>query len=322
MPFKYSDPYRHKFAPLKYRINNWHQYNEALKQLGNISIWFDEQAVKNWYAARNGKRGASPFYSEIAIETINIIRLVFKLPLRQTEGFVHSIINMMKLNLAIPNFTTISRRIKTLKVQLRVPKAKDGVMIIIDSSGLAVYGADEWHKTNNGKIKFKGYRKINIAINENQEIIACELTTKHGDDIAQVKKMIRKNKFKTFIADGNYDSRSIYSIIKKHQKKTAINIVIPPRCDGRARKIKTRVYPEQRSDHIRFRNKHGKINWQKHTGYGKRSLVEVAFHRYKKIIGKMMHAIKLSSQRAEAKLACKILNIMANLGMPETVKIR
>lgn len=99
------------------------------------------------------------------------------------------------------------------------------------------------------------------------------------------------------------------------------DIIIPPRCDAWARKIKSRLYPKQRSEHVYYRKKHGRINWQKATGYGERSLVEVAFYRYKKIIGRWMCAINFDNQKVEASLACKALNIMTRLGMPKTVRI-
>lgn len=334
MPYKYNDPYRHKFEPLRYRVTNWPEYNKALKQRGDITIWFDEKAIRKWYARRTGKRGAPSVYSNRAIEVAGMIHLIFHLPYRQTEGFMCSLIKIMKIDLRIPDFSTISRRIKKLKIKLRIPTGKfdaHGTHIIIDTSGLSVYGADEWHNTKKGLTKFKGYRKLHIAINEKQEILAYELTTKHQDDKAQVPKLLKRVKdyFDKFIADGNYDDRSVYASIEKYKRYKYIrnkkvfscNIVIPPRCNAWARKNKTRIYPKQRSDHIRFRAEHGRMNWQKATGYGERSLVEVAFCRYKKLIGQLMSTINFDNQKAEVGLACKALNIMTALGMPKTVRI-
>ena len=92
--------------------------------------------------------------------------------------------------------------------------------------------------------------------------------------------------------------------------------------NGKIQKDKQDKYPAERTQHIKEIKKHGVINWQKKTGYGERSLVEVAFYRYKRILGQMMHSMKLANQKVEARLACKALNIMTNLGMPETVRIR
>ncbi len=97
--------------------------------------------------------------------------------------------------------------------------------------------------------------------------------------------------------------------------------MIPPRCNAWSRKIKSRLYPKQRSEHVRYREEHGRMNWQKATGYGERSLVEVAFYRYKRVLGQRMHAINFDNQKVEASLACKALNIMTGLGMPNTERI-
>lgn len=329
--YKYNEPYRHKFDPIKYRVTNWREYNRALRERGNITIWLEEKSIRKWYANRSHKQGAQRIYSNTAIEVIGIIRLVFHLPLRQTEGFMQSVVKLMKINLLIPDFSTVSRRMKKLKVKIQSHAFKGGTHIIIDSSGLSVYGADEWHETKKGTTKFRGYRKLNIAINEHQEIVACELTDKHANDQAQVPKLLRqvKSYYDTFIADGNYDDRNVYAAIEKNKhymcvgnkNTTQCSIVIPPRCDARARKIKTRLYPKQRSDHIRYRAEHGRINWQKATGYGERSLVEVAFYRYKRIFGEWMRAINFENQRVEASLVCKALNIITNLGMPQTERV-
>ena len=163
--------------------------------------------MSQWYAKCSHKHGAQRIYSDKAIEVMGIIRLVFHLPLRQTQGFMESIAKMMKLDLLIPDFSTLSRRMQKLRVNIQSHIGKKGTHIIIDTTALTVYGANDYHKVKNHLIKSKGYRKLNIAINEHQEIVACELTTKFGDDTAQVPKLLRR---------GNYDDRKVYGAIKKH----------------------------------------------------------------------------------------------------------
>jgi len=236
----------------------------------------------------------------------------------------------MKVDLRIPDYSTLSRRMRKSKIKFEVSKVTLGSHIIIDGTGLSVYGAAEWHESENGLTKFRGYRKLNIAINEHQQIVACELTNKHGDDKAQVPKLLRRihHYYDKVIADGNYDDRKVYAAIKKYRnykyvknkKCWDVNIVIPPRCDTRVR-VREKLYPIERSDHIKMIREHGRINWQNATGYGERSLVEVAMYRYKKIIGQFMKSINFANQKVEAVLACNILNTMATLGMPETVRI-
>lgn len=204
--------------------------------------------------------------------------------------------------------------------------------VIVDASGLSVYSANEFHKTQKVVTKFNGYRMIHVAINEHHEILACELTDKHANEKKQVRKLLKgiHNTYDKFIADGNYDDRNVYDAVAKHKRSQYIKvseprhcaIVIPPRCNAWARKIKTPIYPKQRSEHINYRATHGRMNWQKATGYNERALVEVAFYRYKKIIGRIMRATSFINQQVEASLACKALNIMTRLGMPETVVVK
>jgi len=329
MPYKYSDPYRGKFKAKKYKVTNWRNYNQALTKRGDITIWFKEDAIDTWYAEPAHKPGRQAVYSNAAIEIAGIISLVFRLPLRQTTGFLSSIIKMMGLDLKIPDFSTLSRRFKKLSRNLKIPDAGKGLHILVDATGLSVYSADEFHQTKNGRTKFKGYRMLHIAINENREVLACELTDKHANDKKQVPKLLKNihNTYDTFLADGNYDDRRVYEAIAKHKRSKYIkvgeprhcNVIIPPRINAWARKTKGSLYPKQRSDHVRYRNEHGRINWQKATGYNERALVEVAFYRYKRIFGGMMHSHNFENQKAEAYLACKALNVMTRLGMPKTV---
>ena len=116
MPYKLKNPYRHKFKPMKFRVTNWRQYNQALTDRGDITVWFDDNAIKHWHAKNIGMPGGQKIYSNLAIETAGIIRLVFHLPLRQTQGFMRSIARLMGINLKIPDYSTISRRMKKLSV--------------------------------------------------------------------------------------------------------------------------------------------------------------------------------------------------------------
>jgi len=331
MPFKYNHPYRHKFQPMKYKVMNWHDYNKSLRNRGDITIWFDDKALRCWYAKKNGKPGRRRIYSNVAIETAGIIRLVFHLAYRQTEGFMQSLTKLMGVNLTIPNYTTLSRRMHGLQVKLRRINHRKGTHIIIDASGLSVHGADEFRASSKGLIRVKGYRRLNIAINEHQEITACELTTFHGNEKKQVAKLLRKitDHCDCIIADKNYDDRQVYAAIKKYRptqfirpvKRDKYRILIPPHCNAKTYKRKGKHYPLERTEHIKMIRAHGVINWQKKTGYGERSLVETAFSRYKHIIGRLMHTMTIDNQKVEARLACKILNIMTSLGMPESVRV-
>jgi hypothetical protein len=116
MPFKFNASRRDKLAKAKYRVTNWAEYNEALRQRGDVTVWFSEDAVSRWCAVRSDKRGGQQRYSDLAIETCLTLRAVFGLPLRQTQGFVRSLLRLMQPDLPVPDFSTLCRRAPSLQI--------------------------------------------------------------------------------------------------------------------------------------------------------------------------------------------------------------
>ena len=124
----------------RYKLRNWSEYNEALKRRGDITLWFSEEAIENWHPPHGGKRGGQLEYSDVAIETTLTIRLVFKSALRQTEGFVNSLIRIMDLDITAPTFSTLSRRGKDLDVRPLKRESEGTLHVLVDSSGLKIHG--------------------------------------------------------------------------------------------------------------------------------------------------------------------------------------
>ena len=146
MPYKHHESHRHKFQKTRYKVTNWREYNEALRQRGNMTIWMTEDAIADWHPAKTGSRGRPQEYSDFAIETALLIRQVFRLPLRQTEGFMNSLAKLMKVDIRIPDFSSISKRSIELPRHLLDKTMEPGSLVIVDSTGLKVYGKDEWHQ--------------------------------------------------------------------------------------------------------------------------------------------------------------------------------
>ena len=121
----------------KYRVGNWPAYDRALVQRGDVTLWLTPEAIATWEAVGIGKRGGQLQYSEVAIETALTLRLIFHLPLRQTEGFLRSIFGMLCLDLSAPDHTTLSRRGQHLDLALRRLPAGAGIHLIVDSTGLS-----------------------------------------------------------------------------------------------------------------------------------------------------------------------------------------
>ncbi len=140
----------HPSFKTRYRVTNWPEYERGLVQRGDVTVWLSGEAIGAWHAQRSGKRGAQPKFSDLAIETALVLRLVFHLPLRQTEGFVRSLFALMDVALAVPDHTTLSRRGHRLRVDLRRIRRREPVHLVIDSSGLSIVGEGEWSAAKHG----------------------------------------------------------------------------------------------------------------------------------------------------------------------------
>ena len=139
---KYPKRSQYKHAKQKkYHVRNWAEYNEGLRRRGDLTVWFDEEAIANWKADKTGKPGGQRVYSDMAIETGLVVRMVYKLAYRQTEGFLHSIASLLELGIEIPDYSTLSRRSRLLRKKLRIPKAASNqpIHLMIDSTGLRIH---------------------------------------------------------------------------------------------------------------------------------------------------------------------------------------
>jgi len=256
-------------------------------------------------------------YSEVAIETAVMIRQVFSLTLRSTQGFMESLVKLMGLDLAIPDYSCISRRSDGLKLRKLLNNIEPGSHVIIDSSGLKVYGKDEWHQEKHKAKANRTWRKLHLVIDENHNIIATELTSNEVGDPSAVDDLLSQieHDFDTVIADGAYSGNPTYNKIE--EKQPGAKIIIPPpknalvQDDGNS----------QRNGHIKMIEEKGREAWQAITGYGRRALVELAMLRYKTLIGNKLKARKLPRQIAEAQASVRAINKMTQLGMPVSVKV-
>ena len=138
--------YRHPKYKTSYRVKNWPEYEKSLQNRGDITVWISQDAIDAWTPEKNGKRGGQQEYSNIAIESALSLRLIFHLPLRQTEGFLGSIFKLMSLDLPCPDHTTLSRRNRKVNVRRHTENLPAGpVSFIVDSTGLKVCGQGESH---------------------------------------------------------------------------------------------------------------------------------------------------------------------------------
>jgi transposase len=248
-----------------------------------------------------------------------MIRMVFHLPLRQTEGFLRSLANLLGLGLPIPDHTTLSKRLKKLEnLRFRRLVTDEPIHLLIDSTGLRIHVG---HLRRPPKRRV--WRKLHLAVNaETGEVLSADLTNRRTADCARVLGLLDQidDRVASLMADGAYDAGAVYEAVQGKGGGHRVTVLIPP---GRGAQPSSSRLPGQRerNRNIRSMRKLGRREWYTKSGYSRRSLVENTVFRYKSILGQRMRSRSLGSQRVEARLACKILNKMTSLGMPDSVKV-
>ena len=317
---------RRKHTSSLYRVRNWSSYNKVLKQRGSLTVWFPEEAIEQWYYKGAAKRGGQYTYSDLAIETALTIKAVYHLGLRQTEGMIESVVKLLGLSLDIPDYSTICRRQGGLKISLPLQSCDRALHVVVDSTGLKVYGEGEWKVRQHGYSKRRTWRKLHLGVDEaTGEIQASELSTNQVDDASCVNALLDQIEppLSAFGGDGGYDKNKVYDLLA-HPPKQAhpIKPVIAPRHDAKITQHgNCKKEPLPRDENIRAIRRVGPKRWKEQSGYHRRSIAETAMSRYKLIIGPMLKARLLPRQKVEAITGCAILNRMALLGMPDSYKV-
>jgi len=312
---------RHPKYKTNYRVKNWAEYEKSLQDRGDITVWVSSDTVTAWKSVSSRKRGAQEVYSDLAIETALGLRLLFHLPLRQTEGFLRSILKLMGLDLPCPDHTTLSRRNQSVDVGKQLAGVPPGpVSFIVDSTGLKVFGQGEWHSRKHGKKQRRKWMKLHIGVDDQGWILASKITDGHEQDPGQIPDLLNQfdGAIETFVADGIYDQADVYKAVQAHSPKAII--VFPPRknsiISGDHAESKT-----QRNKHIERIQNEDYFKWKRFSGYYKQSYAENAFSRYKQIFGGRLHAKRNDSQEKEIKIACRILNRILALGAPNSYPV-
>jgi hypothetical protein len=277
---------------------------------------------KTWLHTGKKQRGSQFDYSDQAILVMLTVKEVFHLTNRGVEGFVCSLFRMMKINLPVPDHSTLSKRGKGLKVNLP-KKTSQRLNIVMDSTGLKIYGEGEWKVRMHGISKRRTWRKLHVGANpEDGEIQAVLLTENNVSDDAAVEGLLEQieQEIVNFAADGAYDKRKVYDSLNAHSPD--VNILIPPRKNARIWKHgNTKTERLKRDENLRAIRRDGRKEWKKNSGYHVRSLVETTMFRLKTIFGDDLSARLLETQSTQALIRCAALNKMTHLGMPQNYKV-
>lgn len=310
----------------KYKVRNWREYNSNLSKRGSINLFLSSEVLEEWERLKNRKKEVGvPTYSDSIIRCCLLLKVNYRLKLRQSTGFLLSLFQLTgKERLPIPDYTTLCRRQSLLPPEIgnRLEKGEN-LVIGIDSTGLKVYGEGEWKVRKHGWSKHRTWRKLHICVDLlTQEILSVKLTGNDEDDATVGISMLEGEsaRIKSFKGDGAYDKFGFRQVLG-HE----VNQVIPPPKNAVIQKGKKKSpLPDhliQRNQAIEYIRQHGSNKWKEEMKYHQRSLNEVVMFRYKTIFGGELDARKIENQKMEVNLKCSLLNMFNRIGMPNSYKV-
>lgn len=300
----------------KYRVTNWPEYDRALVQRGSLTIWFDEAFLRErWRPAPTGNRGAPFDYSDVAIQAVLTLKAVFDLPYRMVEGLAGSIVQLMGLELSIPDHTLLSRRAKTLTVRIPRRQRTGPVHVVVDSTGLKIYGEGEWKVRQHGAGQRRTWRKVHVAVDADaKDVIGVEVTTQAWTDSEVFEGLLEQveEEIAQVDGDGAYDTRDVYDAAMERGAKVAV----PPRENA--------VSWEEnhpRTQALAVIAEKGVAEWKKSVGYHRRSIAENGMYRLKQLLGERLASRLFETQVTEVHVRVAALNVMTYLGMPVSIRV-
>ncbi|WP_170766722.1 IS5 family transposase [Ruegeria lacuscaerulensis] len=303
------------WAPKNYTTTNWSAYNEGLKQRGSLTIWFDPAMI--WIPPPSGKRGRQQQFSDAAIQTCLTMKVLFGIPLRQTTGFVQSLLTLVGLDWAVPDYSTLCRRQKTLNLNIPYRGGDGPLNLLIDSTGIKAEGEGEWNARKHGGPKRRIWRKIHLGIDEaTLEVRAVEITDSSIGDAPMLPELLDQipadEEIGSVTADGAYDTRKCHEAIAARNAAA----VIPPRKNAKPWEP-TSAGAVARNDALRSSKYLGRAIWRRWSGYHRRSRVESKMNCIK-LLGQSLMARDFDRQVAELQVRITVLNGYTALGIPVT----
>ncbi|BAY59926.1 transposase (plasmid) [Leptolyngbya boryana NIES-2135] len=307
---------------MSYRIRNWSEYNAGLRQRGSLTFWIDESVLETWIIPKlSGKPGASVFYSDLAITTMITLKSIYGLAGRQCQGFLESIFVPMEIDLLVPDHSTLSRRLGRLSVALPVLPKGEAKHVVVDSTGVKVYGEGEWKTRQHGISKRRTWRKLHLGVDEQTgEILAAMVTTNDVGDGQMLSDLLDQieDEIEQVSADGAYDQNQCYDAIRERKARATI----PPR---RGAKIwhhgNRKTERHNRDENLRRVRKVGRRAWKQESNYHRRSLSETTMFLFKTIFGSSVRSRKFDNQAVELFIKCAALNRMIQVAKPDSYRV-
>jgi len=292
---------------------DWSEYNAALVNRGYLTIFISKDFAKEWYVKYDEniprKRGGQPKYTEKAITALLSLRFVFKQPLRAMEGFAKSLVSMMNLDLEVPDYSTLSLKLKEMKIRLPLlTKDKDGHVISLDSTGLKIHGQGEWNRKKHKQKDRREWVKMHLAVdNESMQILAVEATADDVHDCEVFNQLVDTipGQIDKALGDGAYGTVGAY---KKSEERN-IELVAKPKTSDSVDKKATEPHILERNKQIAYFQEKGLHAWANKNGYWDRNRAETTMSRFVTTFDDKLASRTVESQKNEITLKCHILNI-------------
>lgn len=256
----------------------------------------------------------------MAIKTALTLRALFHLAFRQTERLIGSLMQLLRLDLPVPDHTTLSRRARTLAVRIR-PQTTCPLHLLVDSTGLKLSGSGEWLVEKHGSKKRRSWRKFHIGVDARTgQITAVELTPPDIDDASQVVPLLDQVSapVEALVGDGACDRTDVYGAVTARHPEAAV--IAPPRADA-VFSATVETAPTLRDRHIQAIVETGRMAWQRTSGYNAWAKAEAVIARYKQVIGDLLRAHSDEGRRTEVSIAGNLLDRMFGLARPTYVRV-
>ena len=306
-------------SPKRYKTTNWPQYNAALKARGSLTLWLDSDM--QWLAAPSGKRGRQHLFSDACIQFCLSMKCLFGLPLRQTLGLVQSLLQLSGAHWPVPDYSTVSRRQKSLTVELNYQRSGEGLHLLVDSTGIKFLGEGEWKCKKHGPEYRRQWRKVHLGIDaQTLEIRAIEVTDNSIGDAPMLpcllEQIAEQEDLLSVSADGVYDTKACHEAIAQRGAQA----IIPPRKNAKWWKEGKSAGAKVRNEAVKACQRFGHRLWKQWSGYHRRSLVETKMHCFKRL-GERVMARTFERQVVELQVRVALLNRFTQLGRPVTVPV-
>ena len=305
-----------------YRLRNWKHYNSALVQRGSLILWVSDEVITAWRnTEKTGKPGHPRTYSDTAVLCMATLKEVYHLPLRATQGLTESLMKLLGLDLPVMTYSQLSRRCAVLEVSLPRRKKHEPLHMVVDSTGVKVFGEGEWKVRQHGYSKRRTWRKLHLGADESTgEIVAVVVTTNNLADSQVLEDLLAQvdDEIEQVSGDGSYDKRNCYEAIRKRKAKAAI----PPQRNAKIWQHGNRKEERLiRDENLRRIRQVGRKKWKQEIGYHRRSLAETQMFRMKTIFGERVSARRFAGQATQMLVRCAALNTMTHQGMPDSYAV-